>query len=66
MQGLGPAAAPTPPVTAGRAPGAADTHPPVALGRPGTAEEVAAAVLFLAGDLARCVTGETITVDGGM
>ncbi|PWR17253.1 short-chain dehydrogenase [Micromonospora sicca] len=66
MHGLGPAAAPTPPVTAGRAPGAADTHPPVALGRPGTAAEVAAAVLFLAGDLARCVTGETITVDGGM
>ncbi|RZU74255.1 NAD(P)-dependent dehydrogenase (short-subunit alcohol dehydrogenase family) [Micromonospora kangleipakensis] len=73
MQGFGPAVAPPSPATAapgggstpGRAP-AADTHPPVALGRPGTAEDVAAAVLFLAGDLARCVTGETVTVDGGM
>ncbi|WP_406036605.1 SDR family oxidoreductase [Micromonospora sp. NBC_00898] len=71
MQGLGPAVAP-PAAERGSAPerrpapGAADTHPPVALGRPGTAEEVAGAVLFLAGDLARCVTGETLTVDGGM
>ncbi|GAA4561738.1 hypothetical protein GCM10023176_01040 [Micromonospora coerulea] len=74
MQGFGPAVAPpavpapAPGSTPERrpAPGAADAHPPVALGRPGTPEEVAAAVLFLAGDLARCVTGETLTVDGGM
>jgi NAD(P)-dependent dehydrogenase (short-subunit alcohol dehydrogenase family) len=78
MQGLGPAVAPpappppparpaTPAPAAGRGSAeAVDTHPPVALGRPGTPDEVAAAVLFLAGDLARGVTGETITVDGGM
>ncbi|GII80955.1 short-chain dehydrogenase [Sphaerisporangium rufum] len=36
-----------------------------ALGRLGRPEEVADVVLFLAGDLSRYVTGETITVDGG-
>ena len=34
-------------------------------GRMGTAEEIAAVAAFLASDLARWVTGQTITVDGG-
>ncbi|MEV0593257.1 SDR family NAD(P)-dependent oxidoreductase [Nonomuraea cavernae] len=37
-----------------------------ALGRLGTADEVAAAVLFLAGDQSRYITGTTLYVDGGM
>lgn len=37
-----------------------------ALKRLGTADEVAGAVLFLLSDLAAYVTGETVTVDGGM
>jgi 3-oxoacyl-[acyl-carrier protein] reductase len=37
-----------------------------ALGRLGTAEEVAGAVLWLASDLSRYVTGATIHVDGGI
>ncbi|MEU6721764.1 SDR family NAD(P)-dependent oxidoreductase [Nonomuraea sp. NPDC046802] len=37
-----------------------------ALGRLGTAEEVAQAVLFLAGDQSRYITGTTLNVDGGM
>ncbi|TDD12620.1 SDR family NAD(P)-dependent oxidoreductase [Nonomuraea diastatica] len=37
-----------------------------ALGRLGTADEVAAAVLFLAGDQSRYITGSTLNVDGGM
>jgi NAD(P)-dependent dehydrogenase (short-subunit alcohol dehydrogenase family) len=36
------------------------------LGRTGTAEEVADAILFLASDLSRFVTGQTLTVDGGL
>ncbi|WP_433254621.1 SDR family NAD(P)-dependent oxidoreductase [Streptosporangium sp. CA-135522] len=36
-----------------------------ALGRLGRPDEVADVVLFLAGDMSRYVTGETITVDGG-
>ncbi|KAJ8979731.1 hypothetical protein NQ317_004718 [Molorchus minor] len=38
------------------------THP---LGRPGKAEEVAKAIVFLAGDHSSFITGATLTVDGG-
>lgn len=38
----------------------------VPLQRPGTAEEVAAAVAFLASDEAAYITGATLTVDGGL
>ena len=37
-----------------------------ALGRLGTPDEVAGAILWLAGDLSRYVTGATICVDGGI
>ena len=37
-----------------------------ALGRLGTPADVAGAVLYLAGDTSRYVTGATITVDGGI
>ena len=37
----------------------------VPLGRPAEPEEIAAAVVYLAGDAARMVTGHTILVDGG-
>lgn len=36
------------------------------MGRVGMPEDVAAAVLFLAGDAARFITGQTIGVDGGL
>lgn len=38
----------------------------IGLGRAGTAEDVADAVLFLASDLSRYVTGQILGVDGGM
>lgn len=38
----------------------------IALGRLGTADDVANAVLFLAGDMAGYITGQVITVDGGL
>jgi NAD(P)-dependent dehydrogenase (short-subunit alcohol dehydrogenase family) len=36
------------------------------LGRPGTADEVADAICFLAGDQSRYVTGQDLIIDGGM
>jgi NAD(P)-dependent dehydrogenase (short-subunit alcohol dehydrogenase family) len=36
------------------------------LRRAGTAEDVADAILFLASDLARFVTGQNLVVDGGL
>lgn len=38
----------------------------VPLGRTGTAEEIAHAVVFLASDSSRYITGQVISVDGGM
>lgn len=38
----------------------------IALGRLGTAEDVANVVMFLASDLAGYITGQVITVDGGL
>jgi NAD(P)-dependent dehydrogenase (short-subunit alcohol dehydrogenase family) len=38
----------------------------VAEGRPGEAEELACALVFLAGDAATYITGQTLAVDGGL
>ena len=38
----------------------------VPLGRPGQPEDVAGAVVFLAGPEAAYITGQVLTVDGGM
>ena len=38
----------------------------IPLGRLGTPEDVGAVVAFLASDAAAYITGQTITVDGGM
>ena len=38
----------------------------IPLGRLGTADDVAQAVLFLAGDSAAYITGEVLKVNGGM
>jgi 3-oxoacyl-[acyl-carrier protein] reductase len=38
----------------------------IVLGRLGTADEVADAVVFLAGDASRYVTAQTLNVNGGL
>lgn len=57
------------PLTEGlfRAPGLLDpVREATPLGRAGTAEDVADAIVFLASDLARFVTGQNLVVDGGL
>ncbi len=46
--------------------GAAWDMPPSLLQRMGTADEIAAAVCFLASEAASFVTGQTLIVDGGL
>jgi 3-oxoacyl-[acyl-carrier protein] reductase len=38
----------------------------IPMGMPGEVEDIAAGVVFLAGDASRYITGETIRIDGGM
>ncbi|MFH1568798.1 MAG: SDR family NAD(P)-dependent oxidoreductase [Gemmatimonadota bacterium] len=61
-------------IAAGMGLGAMERRPPavaaqfvrtIPMGRPGTAEEVAAAVLFLVGEESGYVTGQNLTVNGG-
>jgi NAD(P)-dependent dehydrogenase (short-subunit alcohol dehydrogenase family) len=46
-------------------PGVGDALPPTPLARRGHPDDVAGAVIYLASDLARFVTGTTLHVDGG-
>ncbi|SEH71614.1 NAD(P)-dependent dehydrogenase, short-chain alcohol dehydrogenase family [Mycolicibacterium rutilum] len=42
-----------------------DTAPGIPMGRPGHVDEIAGAAVFLASDMARYLTGQTIHIDGG-
>ncbi|MCV7283451.1 SDR family oxidoreductase [Mycolicibacterium flavescens] len=42
-----------------------DSAPAIPMGRPGHVDEIASAAVFLASDMARYITGQTLHVDGG-
>lgn len=44
----------------------ATDRPPVEMSRIGTPEEIASAVLYLASDDAAYITGQPLSVDGGL